>query len=122
MSEDSVAIHIHQLEALAHVGVTEDERAHPQRIVLNITAWPNEKIDSMRDDIGATVDYSAIAYEALRVISDRTDKLIETLANEVAGRLLEKFAIGKVAVEVQKFVLPNAEYVSVTAVRAAESA
>jgi dihydroneopterin aldolase len=43
--------------------------------------------------------------------------LIETLAEETAAHLLAQFSLRKVEVEVRKFVLPDANYVSVTAVR-----
>lgn len=120
MKDVAPQIYIHHLEALARAGVTENERSQSQRILLNITAWPMQNVGTMEDDLGATADYSAIASEALEVIGERADKLIETLADEIATRLVQKFSLRKAAVEVQKFVLPDAEYVSVTAVRTAE--
>jgi dihydroneopterin aldolase len=43
--------------------------------------------------------------------------LIETLAEETAAHLLARFPLRKVAVEVRKFILPDVDYVSVTAIR-----
>jgi dihydroneopterin aldolase len=47
----------------------------------------------------------------------RSDKLIETLADRLAAHLLRLFLIQKIEIELRKFVLPDAEYVSVTVTR-----
>jgi dihydroneopterin aldolase len=44
--------------------------------------------------------------------------LIETAAVEIAGVVLREFRPRRVSVEVKKFVLPEAEYVSVRVSRA----
>ena len=123
MSSESEAfldhIHIEQLEVFARVGVTENERAHPQRLTLNITVWPTESFEQLQDDITRTVNYSAIGAAAREFVRDRTDKLIETVAAHLASRLLEVFPIQKVQIELRKFVLPDAKHVSVTVTRAA---
>ena len=36
-------IHIEQLEVFARIGVPDEERASPQRLVFNITFWPAHK-------------------------------------------------------------------------------
>lgn len=114
-SED--AIHIEQLEIYARVGVPENERSIPQRITVTITAWPNAGFRKMGDDIGATVNYSAIARVVRDVVHERRDSLIETLAENIAAELLKQFPVRRVRLELRKFVLPDAAYVSVTLVR-----
>ena len=54
-------------------------------------------------------------------VSHHDYKLIETLAEETAAHLLAQFNLRKVEVEVRKFVLPDANYVSVTAIREGEA-
>ena len=117
MSDEGDCIHIEQLEVLARVGVTENERATSQRLVVNITAWPRESFATLRDDISDTANYSSIAHEVRTTVGSAVHKLIETLANAVAQELLSRFAIAKVRVEVRKFVLPGSAFVSVTAIR-----
>jgi len=112
-------IHIEQLEVHGRVGVPDSERAEPQRLSLNVTLWP--KIAELRDDIENTVNYSAVAECAKEFVNQHDYKLIETLAEEMAAHLLAQFNLRKVAVEVRKFVLPDASYVSVTAVREREA-
>jgi FolB domain-containing protein len=112
-------IHIEQLELFARVGVPTSERSEPQRLILNITLW--SKIAELHDDIENTVNYSAVAECAKEFVSRHACKLIETLAEETAAHLLVQFSLRKVEVEVRKFVLPDANYVSVTAVREGEA-
>jgi dihydroneopterin aldolase len=112
-------IHIEQLEVHARVGVPDSERAQSQRLSLNVTLWP--KISEPRDQISDTVNYSEVAESLNQFVGQRDYKLIETLAEKTAGHLLAQFNLRKVEVEVRKFVLPDANYVSVTAVREGEA-
>jgi dihydroneopterin aldolase len=121
MSEEGDCIHIEQLEVLARVGVTENERRSTQRLVINITVWPRKPFTALGDDIAETVNYSAIAFETRKLAETATCKLIETLADQMADKLSAVFPISKVRVEVRKFVLPGSEYVSVTTTRDAHN-
>ncbi len=112
-------IHIEQLEVHGRVGVSDSERAELQRLIFNVTLWP--KIAELHDDIANTVNYSAVAECVKEFVSQHNCKLIETLAEKIAAHLLAQFNLRKVAVEVRKFVLPDANYVSVTAVREREA-
>ena len=112
-------IHIEQLEVFARVGVTDPERATPQRLTLSITIWPNEQFEHLGDDITQTVNYSAVSVAAAEFVRERAVKLIETLASQLAAHLLKAFPIQKVRIELRKFVLPDAAHVSVTLTRPA---
>lgn len=117
MSDERDCIHIEQLEVLGRVGVTENERAHSQRLVLNITTWLRRPFSELGDDISETANYSAIAQEARTVTESAPHQLIETLADSIAQHLMEVFRFLEVRVEVRKFVLPDAAFVSVVAHR-----
>jgi 7,8-dihydroneopterin aldolase/epimerase/oxygenase len=108
-------VHIEQLELHARVGVPDSERAQPQRLILNVTFWP--KKTGPRDNIADTIDYSEVAASLKQFAGRRDYRLIETLSEEMAGHLLGRFPLRKVAIEVRKFVLPDADHVSVTAIR-----
>ena len=112
-------IHIEQLEIFARVGVPEKERATPQRLTVSITLWPQQEAGDLEDKIDKTVNYSAVAEEAKSFARDQSVNLIETLADRLATHLLGNFAIQKIRVELRKFVLPDAKYVSVTVTRTA---
>ena len=112
-------IHIEQLKVFARVGVPQTERARRQRLVLNITLWPARDLRDLQDRIAETVDYSALCRDAKGFLSRQSPKLLETLANDLASHLLRKFRVRKISIEVRKFVLKEASYVSVTVTRQA---
>jgi 7,8-dihydroneopterin aldolase/epimerase/oxygenase len=110
-------IHVEQLEVFARVGVTDNERSKPQRLVFNFTIWPREKFDTMNDDIARTVNYSAACAAIRDFVRAQSPKLIETLAANVAAHLLENFPVRKIDIELRKFVVPDTQYVSVALTR-----
>ena len=69
------------------------------------------------DDLAATIDYEAVARRLAAFGAGRSWKLIETLAVDIAKVVLAEFKPQAVAVEVKKFVLPNAKFVSASARR-----
>ncbi len=112
-------IHIEQLEVLTRIGVPEEERANPQKLTVSISLWPYEKTGDLADNIEQTVNYSAVAEETQNFVRDRSLNLIETLADSLALHLLKAFPIQKVTIEVRKFPLSDAKYVSATVTRIA---
>src|SRR5437870_5919236 len=112
-------IHIEQLEVSARVGVPEKERATPQRLTVSISFWPYQQTRDMADKIDQTVNYSAVAEETKSFTYNQSVNLVETLADRLATHLLKTFPIQKVTVEVRKFVLQDAIYVSATVTRTA---
>jgi 7,8-dihydroneopterin aldolase/epimerase/oxygenase len=110
-------IHIEQLKVFAQVGVSKTERARRQRLVLNITVWPARDLRDLKDAISRTIDYAVLSHETKTYLSRQTSRLLETLAQDLTAHLLRKFRIRKISVEVRKFVLKDAAYVSVTVTR-----
>src|SRR6266536_4367712 len=107
-------IHIEQLELTARIGVPEKERTAPQRWTASITLWPQQQPEELHDDIAKTVNYSKVCEETKKFVVDRSDKLIETLADRLAAHLLQLFSIQKIEIELRKFVLPDVDYESKT--------
>ena len=112
-------VHIDQLEVSTHIGVPEQERAAPQRLTVSISFWPFQQTRDLSDNIHKAVNYSAVAEETKSFVRDQSVNLIETLADRLAMHLLKTFPIQKVAVEVRKFALQDAKYVSATVTRTA---
>ena len=112
-------IHIEQLEASSRIGVPEEERANPQRLTVSISFWPYQQTSDLADHIERTVNYSAVAEETKNFVRDQSVNLIETLAERLASHLLKSFPIRKVTIELRKFALQDAKYVSVTVTRSA---
>jgi 7,8-dihydroneopterin aldolase/epimerase/oxygenase len=112
-------IHIAELEVWTRIGVPEQERAAPQRLTVSISFSAYHQSRDVADSIANTVNYSAVADETKRFVRDQSVSLIETLADRLANHLLKSFPIQKVTVELRKFPLPDAKYVSATVTRVA---
>jgi len=110
-------IHIEQLDVFTRVGVPEEERAKPQKLTVSISLWPYQRTSDLADHIERTVNYSTVAEETKNFLRDQSVSLIETLAERLASHLLKKFPIQKVTIELRKFALQEAKYVSVTVTR-----
>ncbi len=114
----SDTIKICGLETHTHIGVTEKERSRQQRLRLNIEL----KVDSIKsaaltDEVSTTVDYAVVAEKVKAITTERPRKLLETLAEDIAAHLLSHFPIKSVHVDIQKFILPETEYVGISITR-----
>ena len=114
-------IHVEQLDAFTHIGVTDNEREAPQRLSLSMTIWPRSGFDESNDEISNTVDYSALCAVARDFVEARSGRLIETLAQNLAHEMLVRFPIRRITIQIRKFVVPNTKYVSVTLTRDAQT-
>ncbi len=106
-------IHIEDLEVRYCVGVPDEERAHPQRLLLSLTLYHNFQAAAEADELQHTVDYYALSRRLLKLGEGRSWRLIETLAVDIAELVLREFRPAAVEVEVKKFILPEARWVSV---------
>jgi dihydroneopterin aldolase len=76
----------------------------------------------LADNIDKAVNYSAVAEEAKRFAREQAFGLVETLADQLANHLLKSFPIQRVTIELRKFALQDAKYVSVTVTRTRSNA
>ena len=110
-------IHIEQLDVFTRIGVPEEERTNPQRLTVSISLWPYQQTSDLADHIERAVNYSTVAGETKNFVRDQSLNLVETLADRLASHLLKSFPIQKVTIELRKFPLQDAKYVSVTVTR-----
>jgi FolB domain-containing protein len=110
-------ITICDLEVFYCVGVPDEERATPQRLLITIEMEHDCSAAAAGDDLGETIDYFAVSQRVLRFGEGTHWKLIETLAVDLAQMVVEEFNPGRVTVEVKKFVIPQARFVSVRVTR-----
>ena len=101
------------LSVECRVGVPDEERAHPQRLLIDATLVPRTAFADQADDLTLTADYDAAARRMAAVATERPRKLIETLAADLAAMLLREFPLVAAEVEIRKFILPQTEYVAV---------
>jgi dihydroneopterin aldolase len=104
---------IRELEVFYCVGVTEAERAAPQRLLLNLEITTDLAPAAASDDLGHTTDYYVLTRQLLAFGNGRSWRLIEKLASDIAEWVLKDARVIGVEVEVRKFVIPEARYVAV---------
>lgn len=104
---------ISDLEVRYCVGVPEEERGHPQRLLLSIEMDRDFAPAASADDLTQTINYFAVSQQLLKFGDGRSWKLIETLAVDIAKNILKEFKPAKVRVLVKKFIVPEAQYVAV---------
>src|SRR5215471_11717361 len=106
-------ISIVDLEVFYRVGVPDAERAQPQRLLLTVEMETDFSAAAKSDSIADTIDYFAVTQRLLKFGDGRDWRLIEKLAADIAGAILAEFGPECVSVEVKKFVIPQAQFVSV---------
>jgi dihydroneopterin aldolase len=109
-----VKISIIDLEVFYRVGVPEAERAKPQRLLLTVEMDFDFSAAARSDEIRDTIDYFAVSQRLLKFGEARSWKLIEKLATDIADMVLSEFRPQSVTVEVKKFPIPQARFVSVS--------
>ncbi len=97
---DKVILRGARLEA--RIGVTGEERAQPQELVVDVEMDVDVREAARTDDLRFAVDYA----EAWRVIDGLARQqpyaLVETLAERIAATILERFPVEAARVLVRK--------------------
>ena len=110
-------ISIVDLEVFYRVGVPDAERSRPQRLLLTLELETDFSAAAKNDDLACTIDYFAVSQRLLSFGDGRSWQLIEKLAADIADAILAGFTPAAVSVEVKKFIIPEARYVSVSLTR-----
>lgn len=102
---------IRGLQLSCRIGVPVEERADPQslraHLTLELAAFPKE------DGIEGTVNYKEVADRVRDLAGEGERQLLETLAQDIAALILEEFPVLEVSVELEKFILPETDWVGV---------
>ena len=110
-------IRIADLEVHYCVGVTEEERAKPQRLLVTMDINFDFSSASVSDRVEKTINYADVSQDLLKYGDGRNWKLLERLVANVADHLMAKYKPQAVTVEIKKFTIPQASYVSVSLAR-----
>jgi FolB domain-containing protein len=107
-------ISIVDLEVFYCVGVTDEERAQPQRLLITVDITLDLASAALSDRIEKTINYYDVAQDLLKFGEDRSWKLLEKITSNVADLLLLKYKAQSASVQVKKFTIPQARWVSVS--------
>jgi 7,8-dihydroneopterin aldolase/epimerase/oxygenase len=117
---ESDSIFIRQLRLPVRVGVTEEERANPQYVLLDLELSRDLRAAGESDELAQTVDYGALTGGVAALLADTEVLLLERLAQKIAEFLLNQPGVSNVTVSVAKEDPPieeEAGAVGVTIVR-----
>jgi 7,8-dihydroneopterin aldolase/epimerase/oxygenase len=106
-------ITIKDLEVNSAIGVTEAERAQPQRLLVTVEMERDLAEAGRSDSESATTRYDVVADLVREVAAERPRKLVEAVADSITTAILSRRLAEAVSVEIKKFSVPQSRYVSV---------
>ena len=113
-------IEIRGLEVMARIGVPEEERSAPQRLLIDLRFAALDQPVDLKDEIAATVDYFELSRQVIAIAGERPRKLIETLGDELADQLMKSYPLRWIEITIRKFIMTDAEWVAVSIRREAD--
>ena len=110
-------ITIIDLEVFYCVGVTDEERAKPQRLLISVDMGYDFTSAALSDRIEKTINYESLVKDLLKFGEGRSWKLLERLVSNIADMIMAEYKPQAVGVEAKKFVIPQARHVAVSITR-----
>jgi dihydroneopterin aldolase len=105
------------LEVFYNIGVTDEERAKPQRLLITVEMSHDISSAAVSDRIEKTINYHKVVDDLLQFGKARNWKLMEKLAANIADMVLTEYQPQAVLVEIKKFPFPQAKHVAVSLVK-----
>jgi 7,8-dihydroneopterin aldolase/epimerase/oxygenase len=107
-------VFVRDLEIEALLGIYPEEKARPQRIIVNIDLSVKEGADPASDDIRNVVSYEIVVQKVERIVAQGHVNLVETLAERIATACLSDKRVMAARVRIEKpDVITNARSVGV---------
>lgn len=110
-------ISINGLVVEARIGVTPEERAHPQALVVDVEVATDLARAGRSDDLADTIDYDQLTTKVAALVRQSECHLLESVATQIAGLVSALPGVFGVTVSVLKQVAPVDEEVSGIAVQ-----
>jgi dihydroneopterin aldolase len=95
-------IRLSGISAVGYHGVFEHERRDGQQFIADVALHTDTRRAAATDDLDSTANYGLLANQVRDIIAGDPVNLIETLAERIAGHVLEAFAVDAVEVTVHK--------------------
>ena len=86
-------VYLNDLRVDTVIGIFDWERCTRQTVILDIEMATDIRKAAATDSIENTLDYKAVAKRLFAYISESEFQLVETLAEKVAGILLDEFNV-----------------------------
>ncbi|MDH3430093.1 MAG: dihydroneopterin aldolase [Gammaproteobacteria bacterium] len=95
-------IFLHELKVDTVIGIWEWERKIRQTVVIDLDMAADIRKAAASDSVDDTLNYKLVAKRVQQFVSDSSFQLVETLAEKIAGILLDEFDVAWVRVRVNK--------------------
>ena len=111
------SLRVTDLRVQTRVGVTDEERATPQTVLISFEVFRDMLVASTDDELESTVDYGALVPQIASLVERSEYRLLERLAGEVAAHIKHFPDVTGVTVEIAKENPPLDEEVGRVSVR-----
>jgi dihydroneopterin aldolase len=98
----NASIKVTGLRVRTHVGVSDEERATPQTVVVDLDVDADIASAAASDDIADTIDYANLVGTVSETVAASRSKLLEHLAAQVVSVVLSMDGVRGVTVEIAK--------------------
>ena len=95
-------IFIEALTVFAQIGVYDWEQQIKQRLIFDIEMAWDSRVAAESDDLQFALNYAAVSQYVIDYVESKPFLLIETVANEVAQQLQERFGIPWLRIKLSK--------------------
>ena len=95
-------IFVSDLRVETIVGIWDWERAMTQTVSIDLEMAWDIRPATETDDIDATLDYRAVSKRVAAFVQDSRFKLIETMAEQIAGLIQKEFGVTWLSVCIRK--------------------
>src|SRR5687767_7127488 len=96
------SVRIKDLRVQTRIGVTEEERATPQAVLVSVDVLRDLDDASTSDNLDQTLDYGTLVPEMAKLIERSECKLLEKLAGDIASFVESFGGVTGVTVEIAK--------------------
>ncbi len=95
-------IYIKNYTVVARHGYYKEEHSKPQRFVVSVVALCDAKRAGEKDDLKETINYEHLRRYIHEVLMQSPRNLVESLAHEIAEKVLAHSIVLSVEVDIQK--------------------
>ena len=102
VSRLDITITVRGVELFGRCGVTAEERAQPQRLLVDVSLVPRDVAGVRTDDLADTLDYGRVVAIARQVVEGGEHRLLERIAALIANRVWDELRPRETRVTVTK--------------------
>jgi FolB domain-containing protein len=114
IAERRDTLRIEDLMVYARIGVTQNERAYPQRLLLSAAVEADLQNAIEAKDVSQGLCYASLADSIVETASTQEWVLVEELAEEISSLIFQNFpAALALHLTIKKFAVPGCAWVGI---------